>query len=369
MEPQPPFDPERALHDWREELIAQPGVSADNVRELQSHLLQCFDQFKQRGFGDAEAFSQARRQVGSAEEVGAEFARANPARIWRERIFWMAFGSFLLWVWTGLMLPLASFTRLPWPIISAIAYLPPLLLSIGIATGKVRPRFSKSASCFGSRAAFAIGLVVVMICICALYGVAFHWSLVPAGTVPFVQVMATILAQTPWPIALAGLAIWLFPGRASFTVDNAGTSAVPASARVWRERIFWIIAAHLAISLWWNVGNAATWVWWAVYPGSGDNLFTSHYFSLAIGVIPLLLVAVRLARTGPGRLSSRFHFHSRGQAAAMFMLWCVAIVAANAFVHYLWQLRMHSPSNVSFNGWLTALINSLAPATAAAVAT
>ena len=82
------FDLNRALLAWKAELASEPGVSVENVRELQAHLLENISALQRRGLNDQEAFLKARQQLGSMSKIGAEFAKDNPLRIWRDRVFW-----------------------------------------------------------------------------------------------------------------------------------------------------------------------------------------------------------------------------------------------------------------------------------------
>jgi hypothetical protein len=51
-------------------------------------------ELQQRGLNEEESFWLARRRVGQPQQLGEEFAKADPAKVWRERVFWMAAGCF-----------------------------------------------------------------------------------------------------------------------------------------------------------------------------------------------------------------------------------------------------------------------------------
>jgi hypothetical protein len=92
MENQTRFDLNAAVENWRNELAAQPNLASDDRRELETHLRDAVAGFQQRGLNDEESFWLARRRVGQPPQLVEEFVKADPAGIWRERIFWMTIG-------------------------------------------------------------------------------------------------------------------------------------------------------------------------------------------------------------------------------------------------------------------------------------
>jgi hypothetical protein len=90
MENQPRFDLNDALLGWRRDLAGQPGIVAEDIRELETHLRETFSAFQGHSLSDAEAFAKAREKLGPAAQLGAEFAKAHQLRIWRDRVFWIA---------------------------------------------------------------------------------------------------------------------------------------------------------------------------------------------------------------------------------------------------------------------------------------
>src|SRR6266568_275551 len=94
MENQSRFDLNEALRQWRLDLAGQPGIAAEDLRELETHLLANVSALEQRGVAEEEAFARAQEKLGSAAQVGAEFAKAYLLRIWRDRVFWIAFFGF-----------------------------------------------------------------------------------------------------------------------------------------------------------------------------------------------------------------------------------------------------------------------------------
>jgi hypothetical protein len=92
MENQTRFDLNAAIENWRNELAAQPSLASDDRRELETHLRDAIAGFQQRGLNDEESFWLASRRVGQPQQLDEEFVKADPAKVWRERVFWMALG-------------------------------------------------------------------------------------------------------------------------------------------------------------------------------------------------------------------------------------------------------------------------------------
>ena len=99
MENQTRFDLNAAVENWRQELAAQPPLTPDNRRELETHLRDALTELKARGLGDEESFWLARRRVGQPKQLMEEFAKANPAEIWRSRILWSLVVLFVVYFW------------------------------------------------------------------------------------------------------------------------------------------------------------------------------------------------------------------------------------------------------------------------------
>jgi hypothetical protein len=89
MENQTCFNLNAAVENWRTELAAQPGLSAENRRELETHLRDTFAELKGRGLSEEESFWLARRRVGQPEKLAAEFVKADPTQAWRKPMFWL----------------------------------------------------------------------------------------------------------------------------------------------------------------------------------------------------------------------------------------------------------------------------------------
>jgi hypothetical protein len=99
MENETRYDLNAAVNNWRQELAAQAGLTAENRRELETHLRDAIAGFQQRGLSDDESFWLARRRVGQAQQLGEEFVKADPAAVWRERVFWMVLACLGISLW------------------------------------------------------------------------------------------------------------------------------------------------------------------------------------------------------------------------------------------------------------------------------
>ena len=95
METQTRYDLNAAIENWRAELAAQVNLTAEIRRELETHLRDAITGFQQRGLNDEESFWLACKRVGQPPQLGEEFVKADPVKVWRDRIFWMWLGFFL----------------------------------------------------------------------------------------------------------------------------------------------------------------------------------------------------------------------------------------------------------------------------------
>ena len=99
METQTRYNLNAAIENWRTELVAQAGLTPEVRCELETHLRDAIAGFQQRGLNDEESFWLARRRVGQPQKLGEEFAKTDPAKVWRERAFWavLILSAFQLW--------------------------------------------------------------------------------------------------------------------------------------------------------------------------------------------------------------------------------------------------------------------------------
>jgi len=171
MENQTRFDLNAAIENWRQELAAQPNLASDDRRELETHLRDAIAGFQQRGLNDEESFWLARRRAGQPQQLGEEFVKAKPAKVWRERVFWMVLAGLVVNLWTNLVtcIPLHSWTSGFWGLLSAYAYLLLIYLpivgsAIFLAKGQLNNHYDTLAAIGHSRWRFAtIGIVSIVV--------------------------------------------------------------------------------------------------------------------------------------------------------------------------------------------------------------
>ncbi len=243
MENQSRFDLNDALLQWRGDLLGQPGIATEDIRELETHLLQGFSVLRQRGLTDEEAFAEARKRLGLPAEMGAEFAKANLQRVWRDRVFWISFLSFIMALYSAVagesLMRLAhrldgSVSAPFWVLtVSFLAGLPGLLLCAFLASGRAELFFRKSSWMFSQR--WRLGMVSALAIIAAKLLTHRTWGgwLVPV-------------------LCFLGFAIVVMPREimAASALQRRTTEDWRNSILVWRDRLFWLLLAHLAISAW-----------------------------------------------------------------------------------------------------------------------
>ncbi len=88
-----PFDLNAAVTAWREELADQPGLSPEDLHELELHLRESYAELRAPNLSEPEAFLLARHRLGAAAPLATEFIKAEPSRAWRERLFWIMLGG------------------------------------------------------------------------------------------------------------------------------------------------------------------------------------------------------------------------------------------------------------------------------------
>ncbi len=258
MENQASYDLNTAIENWRQELAAQDGLTAEVRRELETHLRDAITGFQQRGLNDEESFWLARRRVGQPERLGMEFVKADPAKIWRERVFWMAIGllvmqlwsdvslfltmavqvlsSFLIrhdfflpdWIWyylpLNLRLYLASVVRSP--ILSILVRFVPLIwMAVLLAKGRMNYFVSKLELVFKVRSRFVF-VAAVLFAFYYSWMIYVTWnysgkSLAGQPLFPFSFLVQRALAWSFVVAMLVGLIAWLLPTRKQKTPKQA----------------------------------------------------------------------------------------------------------------------------------------------------
>lgn len=176
------------------------------------------------GLDDEESFLIARRRVGPPQQIADEFFKADPARVWRERIFWMAVVLLVMNVWGGLMNLLVETLRefvFQWPGRPSWAFypvanlifheLPLLCVAVFLSFGFVAPEISWLHALFRSRARFAVVSTITVIaiecCQSAILWLPIHKMPGPTQWGMILQNFAYIY----WPLFIIAFIAWLMP--------------------------------------------------------------------------------------------------------------------------------------------------------------
>ena len=96
------FDLNQTIQRWRENLAQSPAFRSENLDELEAHLQDLISSLQSRGLSAAEAFQIAAQRLGAAEQLDAEFSKANPVTVWQHRALWMLVGMLFWTVWADL---------------------------------------------------------------------------------------------------------------------------------------------------------------------------------------------------------------------------------------------------------------------------
>lgn len=151
------FDLEQEIGVWREGLLENASIDSDRLRELESHLREDIDRRITKGAQPAEAFVEARNQLGQSIELGSEYAKVHaPKFFWGKNPYFSAAllvtPAFLAWSFAVQFLVPKS--RVIW---SESGIDSPHLLLLSIF------QFGHDAFAFGHW--FLIGIIVVMMLI------------------------------------------------------------------------------------------------------------------------------------------------------------------------------------------------------------
>jgi hypothetical protein len=232
MEAQTRYDLNAAVESWRAELAAQPNLTAEVRRELETHLRDAIAGFQQRGLNNEESFWLACKRVGQPPQLGEEFVKADPAAFWRERVFWMAFAYVLFDLWKSLTSDLFSFVTslavknysisilhgMGYPIIfscySMLSILLVVWFSFSLAQGGTHKWRFSIGFIFKSRIRFFFTFLTLSFAACFL-GMVNIWpgslslSITRSG---FINILCILFfEQSGLPLALVAVSAWLMP--------------------------------------------------------------------------------------------------------------------------------------------------------------
>ncbi len=126
---------ERDIEAWRDGLDATGSFTTGDLDELESHLRDEIEALGEVGITGADAFSFARDRLGDTAALGSEFARANPAVVWRAPLLWIATGCFA----TCVALPWFERAREIGELAGSVLHLPHVTAGVVLASAWVAP--------------------------------------------------------------------------------------------------------------------------------------------------------------------------------------------------------------------------------------
>jgi len=98
------------LTAWKTTLADAGALSPVEIDELESHLLDSIDDLQSIGLTPEESFLIAQRRLGQADQLGAEFEKANPQLRVQRVLLWMLCGIFSFLIVLQSLCAFADFT-------------------------------------------------------------------------------------------------------------------------------------------------------------------------------------------------------------------------------------------------------------------
>ena len=249
MKAQTRYDLNAAIENWRSELAAQVSLTAEIRRELETHLRDAIIGFQQRGLNDEESFWLACKRVGQPPQLGEEFFKADPVKIWRERAFWIVIvvTVFQLWIkisphlWEKIAFPhwnhhdastaqpaswlqyvlLSSNGVLSYPLFQMLCnILPVFCFVIFFAKGRMNWVDRAFRFIFRSRIQFVL-MSLALVLVFNYYDDSVGALTTVAGNNWFFQYCTNVLFTNLWPFTLIILITWLMPSQNRKTPKRA----------------------------------------------------------------------------------------------------------------------------------------------------
>jgi hypothetical protein len=224
------FELHAAMDDWRRELEAQPNLSVEIRRELETHLHDTTVELQRAGLTEEQAFLQARQRVGQPTELGPEFAKVQRFLMAREMILWAAASILVVFFWVQLIVEVVfgSFSNGSWfwrsgfhyPVMQLTTWLPLFCLALYVARKPVimLPAFlNKILSNRYWFLATALGLLFLEGSVVFLRA--------PRGNLPTLSSTARVLVVlnfSVWRLLLIAVVFFLMPAK---SVSNSSPAA------------------------------------------------------------------------------------------------------------------------------------------------
>jgi hypothetical protein len=375
MESRANFDLNRALDAWKQQLAAHPEISGEDARELEGHLLECFESERRQGYPDQEAFARALRQIGELDNLGAEYVKINPFRTWPHRVALMVFAGVITWAWTSVtqtlsgVLQVFGYSGLPGLITVAVVLngaLPLVLLTL-VLKGQGKSLLRGFATLFSNRW-LLLGCSVGLALLVNLAAVWIVWNhsepekiFGPSGKANLSaglllwQYYSALLA---WPGPIVALLVWLAP-FAHRTISAA--AAAQNSEGHARQLVFWMAAGYVALSCFGALSGAA----YPLLSGAALWLFqdAETLFRITRSVllwVPNLVLCLLVAVAIHGKWARRLHrLELTGRwAVATGGVFCVLFsygVLAVSLSSTPYWLMFEAPWTLAFIGYMTWL--------------
>lgn len=89
------FSPEKAILEWRQQMLAAGINTPTTLEELESHLREEIERQIKAGKNEREAFEIATQQIGEAGGIKVEFVKIEVDHLSRP-LAWLAWGSFVI---------------------------------------------------------------------------------------------------------------------------------------------------------------------------------------------------------------------------------------------------------------------------------
>jgi hypothetical protein len=219
MATQTRFDLNAAIENWRNELAAQSQLTADDRRELEKHIADAMAELRQRGLNEEESFWLARRRIGRPQQLAEEFQKADPAKVWRERVFWLAWAYSFFVLWTGFVAVIPF--NISWIGDACLAYLPPICLAILLAKGRLKADRYIPGSFFKDRWFFA-GSAIIFLLLTRGVPTWEHYAAQNEVALRFPDLKLHAPLQEFWaneiqvlafPLMIIAVAVWLMPTK------------------------------------------------------------------------------------------------------------------------------------------------------------
>ena len=92
METTTPFDLNRAIQRWRENLAQSPVFQRENLDELEAHLRDAVAALQASGLSAEESFLIGMKRIGANDSLEKEYGKVNGKSVWLDRVLWMLIG-------------------------------------------------------------------------------------------------------------------------------------------------------------------------------------------------------------------------------------------------------------------------------------